>query len=591
VVVAVIAALYFGREVFVPVALAILLSFALTPMVMWLQRRGAPKVLAVIASVAIAFAFIAIFAYVVATQVTALAGSLPNYQGNIERKIAALTTSSPSGGVFGRLSSFYERMSSEVARHGEAAGSAGSSTADPIAVRVDEGGGPFGVVVSVLSPLVKPVTTAGIVIVLVIFILLQRQDLRDRFIRLVGAGNLSRPTQALEDAGSRVSRYLLMQLVVNVTYGIPIGLGLWLIGVPNPWLWGILATVLRFIPYVGPIVSAALPIGLSIAVDSGWTMFAWTVALFVLVELISNNLVEPWLYGSRTGLSAFAIILAAIFWTWLWGPIGLLLSTPLTVCLVVLGRHVPLFGFLDVLLGSEPVLTPSQRLTQRLIAGDSDEATEVAEAYLQDHSIASFYEIAVPALVSIERDRAAGTIDQGRRKLAAEALQTVMENLDEERGQTAEEETTDVEAVTGRITGDWRERKVLCVGGKGSLDDAASEMLARLLTLHGLSARSASLAELSADDPRAIEAEGGLICLSYLDDDSATRARYLIRRLRRRSLTMPILVGLWANGLSDEEKLALAKQTGADRIESSMASAVAYAVSLATDDTRTLSVA
>ena len=240
---------------------------------------------------------------------------------------------------------------------------------------------------TIVGPLIEPLATTGIVIVFVVFMLLQREDLRDRFIRLVGTSDLHRTTQALGDAAERVGRYLLMQLVVNVAYGIPIGIGLWLIGVPNPLLWGMLSIVLRFVPFIGPIIAAAFPLALSIAVDPGWTMLLWTAALFIVLELISGNIVEPWLYGASTGLSSIAILAAAIFWTWLWGPVGLLLSTPLTVCLVVLGRHVQQFGFLNVLLGSEPVLEPAESLYQRLLAGDPDEATERAEEYLKTHSI------------------------------------------------------------------------------------------------------------------------------------------------------------------------------------------------------------
>ena len=236
---------------------------------------------------------------------------------------------------------------------------------------------------TVVGPLVQPLATTGIVIVFVVFMLLQREDLRDRFIRLVGSRDLHRTTQALGDAAERVGRYLLMQLLVNVAYGIPIGIGLWLIGVPNPLLWGMLSVVLRFVPFIGPILAAAFPLALSIAVDPGWTMLLWTAALFIVLEMISGNIVEPWLYGASTGLSSIAILAAAVFWTWLWGPVGLLLSTPLTVCLVVLGRHVPQFGFLNVLLGSEPVLEPAESLYQRLLAGDPDEATERAEEYPQ----------------------------------------------------------------------------------------------------------------------------------------------------------------------------------------------------------------
>ena len=356
----------------------------------------------------------------------------------------------------------------------------------------------FEIVRLVIGPLVQPLATAGIIIVFVIFVLLQRRDIRDRFIRLAGARDLMRTTQALEDAGNRVARYLLMQLIVNVTYGVPVGIGLWLIGVPYPLLWGMMATVLRFVPYIGPVLAAALPIALSIAVAPGWSMLLWTAALFIVLELISNNIVEPWLYGSQTGLSSIAIILAAIIWTWLWGPMGLLLSTPLTVCLVVLGRHVPQFAFLNVLLGSEAVLTPEEKLHQRLLAADPDEATELAEGFLKDQSLETFYQqIAIPTLVTIERDRAAGLLDDRRQQMVARGMFTVIENLSDHE---------DVVPAEGAVSGDWRpherglhagwrqryrdEGSILCVGAQGSLDDVAAAILAQLLRRRGIGARS-----------------------------------------------------------------------------------------------------
>jgi predicted PurR-regulated permease PerM len=268
---------------------------------------------------------------------------------------------------------------------------------------------------TIVGPLIQPLATTGIVVVLVVFMLLKREDLRDRFIRLVGSRDLHRTTEALGDAAERVGRYLLMQLVVNVAYGVPVGIGLWLIGVPNPLLWGMLSIVLRFVPFLGPIIAAAFPLALSIAVDPGWSMLLWTTALFIVLELISGNVLEPWLYGASTGLSSIAILAAAIFWTWPWGPVGLLLSTPLTVCLVVLGRYVPQFEFLNVLLGSEPVLEPAESLYQRLLAGDPDEATERAEEYLMSHSIFDYYEnVAIPALSMFEQDRARGVLTDER---------------------------------------------------------------------------------------------------------------------------------------------------------------------------------
>jgi predicted PurR-regulated permease PerM len=517
----VIAALYVGRDVFVPVALAILLSFMLAPLVIWLQRH-IPKTASVAIAVTIAFLVIGAFAYTVASQLTQLAGNLPSYQWNIQTKISSIREDAMSEGVIGRFGKFIERIGEELSKPTEETTDETTTSADkPIKVEIEEAeAGPVAIVREVLGPLVKPLTTAGIVVVLVIFILLRRQDLRDRFIRLMGAGDLTRTTEALEDAGSRVARYLLMQLVVNVTYGIPIGVGLWLIGVPNALLWGLLATVLRFVPYIGPIIAAILPVALSFAVDPGWEMLVWTVALFVFVELVSNNLIEPWLYGSRTGLSAFAIIVAAIFWTWLWGPIGLLLSTPLTVCLVVLGRHVPPFEFLDVLLGSEPVLKPTERFAQRLLAGDADEATEIAEAYIEEHTVLEFHEnIAVPALIAIARDRDLGKVGPERRRQVYEAMRLAIENLSDHRD-------PDKEAAPGPAA----PPAIVCLGGQTSLDDAAAAVLADYLTRSDHAAVASTLAEISTRQPPA----GTLHCVAYLSESPANRARYLVRRLTRR---------------------------------------------------------
>ncbi len=283
--------------------------------------------------------------------------------------------------------------------------------------------------------------TIGIVIVVVIFMLMRREDLRDRFIRLVGASDIHRTTTALHDAGKRVGQYLLMQLIINVSFGVPIGIGLWFIGIPNPMLWGLLAIVLRFVPYIGPIIAAAFPLILSLAVDPGWMLLVWTATLFIVLELISSNVMEPLLYGSRTGLSPVAILMAAIVWTWIWGPIGLILSTPLTVCLVVLGRHVPKFEFLDVLLGNEPVLLPPQQLYQRLLSGDPDEATEKAEEYLQSSTIMDYYaSVAMPALFLAEHDRGRGVLDASRRRRVTQSMILLVENLSDHHDEVDEEE-------------------------------------------------------------------------------------------------------------------------------------------------------
>ena len=371
---------------------------------------------------------IILFGMVVASQLGSLAENLPLYQKNIETKMQSIKDANLGEGLYGRVSKLFERLGHQM-QENQAAGTwrvvapAEPAAAPPLPVQVvDPTPQPLQVLKTIIGPLVEPLATGGIVIVVVIFMLLKREDLRDRFIRLVGASDIHRTTEALEDAGKRVGQYLLMQLVVNVTYAIPIGIGLWVIGVPNAPLWGLMALVLRFVPFIGPVISSIFPLALALAVDPGWSMLLWTVALFIVVELVSNNVVEPWLYGSRTGLSPLAIIVAAVLWTWLWGPLGLLLSTPLTVCLVVLGKHVPRFEFLDVMFGNKPVLEPHQQLYQRLLAGDPDEATERAEAFLEDSDLITFYEtVAIPALAVGELDRARGVMSGERRKRVADS--------------------------------------------------------------------------------------------------------------------------------------------------------------------------
>jgi hypothetical protein len=418
---------------------------------------------------------------------------------------------------------------------------------------------------SLVGPLIAPLAMLGIVIVVVTVTLLQRQDIRDRFIRLAGAADLNRTTRALEEAGSRVARYLVMQAIVNLSYGAPVGVGLWLIGVPNPLLWGTLAVVLRFVPYIGPILAATFPIALSIAVDSGWGMVIWTVALFVILESVISNVLEPWLYGARTGLSPLAIIVAAIFWTWLWGPIGLVLSTPLTVCLVVLGRHVPQFGFLGVLLGSEPVLTREETLHQRLLALNPDEATASAEEYLQTHSLEAFYgDVALPVLLAIEQDRETGMLDNDRRAMVVETIATLIDNLSdvEDKPAAIAQGAAPMTVAESRalVLGPARPRargQVLCVGGRGSLDDAAAAILAQLVERRGVGARAVSWidvnpAKLAVMDVAGVEA----VCLIYLNQESIVQARYLLRRLQRRMpgvFTVVALLGLPADQSAEGE--------------------------------------
>ncbi|MCU0790040.1 MAG: AI-2E family transporter [Nitratireductor sp.] len=441
---------------------------------------------------------------------------------------------------------------------------------EPVPVEVVDNSSPLEILGAFASRLMGPLTTGGIIVVVVIFMLLNREDLRDRFIRLVSAGDLKRATEALQDATDRVGRYLLMQLIVNVTYGIPVGIGLWLIGVPNAPLWGLMALVLRFVPYVGPIVAAAFPLMLAVAVDPGWTLVLWTAALFIVLELVSNNIVEPLLYGSRTGLSPLAIIVAAIFWTWLWGPMGLLMSTPLTVCLAVLGHYVPQFEFLDVILGNEPVLEPEQQIYQRLLAGDPDEATALAEQSLEDKDIVEFYDEALlPALALGEADRAQGRMESNRLQRVAGSARMMVENL-EEYALPEEKDGAPDEIEAAIAAGPLANQVIVCAGGRTMLDDAAAVMLAQLLFAKGADARLLEHRSLEPHRLPGLELDGvDAIVIGFLNVHAGRRAKYLVRRIRRQG-QVRIGIAFWAE-VPGKLKAA---EVGADFLVGTMAGAL-----------------
>ena len=502
VLVVVVGALYLGSEILIPLALAILLSFTLAPIVVRLRRLGLGRIPSVLAVVLLLFITMLGLGSIIATQLADLATNLSTYEWNLRTKIRELRIAVPSGGVIERTSDMLQDLRQELQEvtrppgeeaEGQGATSGESEPVKPVLVRVQSPApSPLETLRDVGGPLIAPFATAGLVVVLVIFMLLQREDLRDRVLRLVGGREVARATEAMDDAGKRISRYLLMQLIINVLYGIPVGIGLYFIGVPNPILWGCLATVLRFIPYLGPVIGALFPIALSFAVAPGWTLPVLTLGLFVTLELFSNNVLEPWLYGASTGLSPVAVLVAAVFWTMLWGPLGLLMSTPLTVCLVVLGRHVPQLAFFDVLLGDEPALSPEVKFYQRLLARDPEEATELAEEYLEDGALDKLYDsIILPALVHAEQDRLRGGLDRSTVQEIAEDTIGVIDELEEEHDLLSDE-------VAGEIAaGSLPPTSILCIGARNGLDEAAAAMLAHLLTRGGAGARTVPRTEIS----------------------------------------------------------------------------------------------
>lgn len=568
-----IGGLYFGRDIFIPFALAILLSFALTPLVNWLRRLKLPRIAAVIVAVTLAFILIGGIAFVVGRQVIQLANNLPSYQTTITEKIRSLQASAPGGGVVDKVTTTIQDLSKEISGEDKPAEpprppAIGSAPApqEPVTVRLEPPQAkPLEIIQTIVGPLLAPLATAGLVIIFVIFVLLEREDLRDRFIKLAGAGDLQKSTQALNDAAARVSRYLLMQMVVNFTYGIPIGIGLYFIGVPNAVLWGLLAAVLRFVPYLGPFLAALFPIALAIAVDPGWSMLLWVIGLFLLAELISNNVIEPWLYGSSTGLSSLAIIMAAIFWTTLWGPVGLFLATPLTVCLVVIGRYVPRLEFLGILLGSDPVLAPEERLYQRLLAGNLEEATEIAEDYVDEHSSRDFYDhVGIPALRLAENDRQRSTTDTNYRRLVANTaicvVREVEDHIQEKAGSAKDADEADQNPSAG-----VPDKPVLCIAGRTELDRAAAEMLAQVLEENGTGARVLPPIAISEGALAQLDLTGiEVVCLSYLHSQPQVFARYICRRLRRRAPHVKLVVCCWNAPPQGAHTEDMARQMSAD---------------------------
>src|SRR5688572_8682433 len=437
--------LYLAREVFIPFALALLLSFLLAPPVTRLHRIKVPKVPAVVLVVSFAAAVIAGIGRLVSVQSYDLAGKLPSYLATMQKKLKALQPRGP--GVFDRTSKMIEDTGKELTRSAEEANPpapVGEQKPIPVEVRTPKPSS-LQVMQRVLGTVVNPLATAGIVAIFVIFMLIHMEDMRDRFLRLLGMRKLNVTTQALDDAAARVSRYLLMNLIVNVTYGLPVGIGLYFIGVPNAILWGLLATLLRVIPYVGPWVAAAFPVALAFAVDPGWSMLIMTVALFIVLELVSNNVVEPWLYGASTGLSPIAVIVAAVFWTWLWGPVGLFLSTPLTVCLAVIGRHFPQLDFFDILLADDPVLPLETRFYQRLLARDPEDADMLAHEFLKERPLVALYdEVVLPALSMAEQARQQGTLHEAKEKCFWQNARTLVDDFAEHvdvRSKSAGEES------------------------------------------------------------------------------------------------------------------------------------------------------
>jgi predicted PurR-regulated permease PerM len=539
----VIAALYWARDVVIPVALAALLSFLLAPVVIRLQRWGLGRIPAVLAVVLLAFTMIGALGWIVAGQLSNLASQLPAYGENIQNKIRSLEN--PTGGALDRAVNTYRELTEKLS--GSAPSKSGQSASNDVA-KVEIVDPPMSAVKflrNAIGPVLGPLSVAGIVIVLVIFILLRREDLRDRVIRLMGPGQVNITTQALDEAASRVSRYLLMQSIINGLHGLAVGTALFLLGVPNASLWGLLSAALRFIPYVGPLMAAVMPIALSLAVFDGWTRPLLTMGLFLVLEIVSNNIMEPWLYGARTGVSSLALILAALFWTWLWGSTGLILSTPLTVCLVVMGKYLPQLEFFAILLGDQPALDSKTRFYQRLLAVDQEEATELVEKSLKEESFVSICDtILVPSLGLAEQDRHRGILEEGRAKLILQSMNEIIGEVCEAGGLEGRQADSNSEGEPA--PGLPSAFSVLCLPGRDEADEIAAMLFAKVLRIEGIQATFISVMALASEMVELVERHRpDVVCISALPPSALTHARYLSKRIRARFPDLPLLVGLW----------------------------------------------
>ncbi|MFC7053520.1 AI-2E family transporter [Hansschlegelia quercus] len=595
----VVAILYVGRDVLIPIALALLLSFVLAPLVGRARKLRVPRTPAVISVVLLAFVLLFGLSAMIAGQVGQLAADLPQYQSTMRDKAQSLRAATGGSRTLERAGDLLQSLGQELnapTPQGETIGPDGKPLVDnrksdqPLPVEIhNPPPTPMQNLQAIFEPLIHPLATAGIVMVFVIFILLQREDLRNRVMSLAGAHDIQRTTAALDDAAKRLSRLLLTQVAVNACFGVSIAIGLWLIGVPSAPLWGILGAVLRFVPYIGAVIAAIFPLILAASVDPGWTMFIWTAALFAVIEPIVGHVIEPLAYGRSTGLSPVAVVLAATFWTALWGPIGLVLSTPLTVCLVVLGRHVQALSFLDTMFGDRPSLTPPELFYQRMLVGDPAEAAEKAEEFLKERSLSTYYEeVALPGLLLASRDAARGALDDRRLATVRAAAHELVDDLDdwedEDPSPPPLDKTTDSETIHA-VEGTNAESstaplpvapppivKVRCVGGRSQLDHAAAAISRQILVKHGVDATLEDEDFLSTSSVVELDPSGApTIVLVVLLDPTEAHLRLAVRRAKRRAPQSVIVLGCWS---TDEAETAGARKAGADAVGRSLTEVV-----------------
>lgn len=529
------AVLYLAREIIIPLALAVLLAFLLAPLVKRFELWRLGRVPSVLLAVALGLAIIVGLGWIAASQALSLAGKLPEYRENISRKMKELR-SPPREGSLGRAAKAIKELESETNGKPKPPAEPAPSATVSLPTTPLELIAQFGLPAALLA------AALAVMVVVTALVLFNRHDLRDRIVRLVGEGRVHVTTQAMEDAGGRVSSYLLTLLLVNVTFGALLGVAFFAIGLPNALLWGLIAALLRFVPYIGAPAAALLPIALAFAISDGWGLVAWTVGAIVLVDLVIAYVVEPYLYGARTGLTPIAVVLGSVYWTWLWGPFGLLLATPITVCIAVVTRHIPDYRFLSVILSDEPVLPPPVRFYQRLVAFEYDDACELAEAFEREHGLAGLYDsMLLPALLLAKRDRHRYALDVERGRYVYDGILRIAEELGDE-ARAKEEGGAKEGGAKARVPAP----QVCIAPAHDEADYIAGVMLARLLAPQHFRALLLPKDILASEAVEAAAKTGArAVCISAVPPQAAANAAYLAKRMRQHLPQKRVLVALW----------------------------------------------
>jgi predicted PurR-regulated permease PerM len=563
----VVACLYWARPVLIPIALAVLITFMLVPAVAALQRRGVPRTPAVLAVVCFATVLVAGALWLVGSQVVQLIAELPTYQDNVANRISEVRTNSRDS-VLANVQQFVHEVTAA------ATGNVSTEQTPPednaITVRVAE---QFAVsrlaaLLHSVQPVAEPVLTAGLVVVLVVYLLIFRSDLRSRILALVGRGHLTLTTKALDDAGRRISRYLLAQFTLNVCFGVTIALGLFALRVPHAALWGFAGGLLRYIPYLGAWIACSLPIGMSLLVSEGWTQPVSVVALFIVVEFIANLVIEPWLYGQSIGVSQAAWMIAIIFWTWLWGAVGLMLATPLTMCLVVLGKYVPGLKFFDVLLGDEPVLTPDVSLYQRLLARDEDEAADIVRERADSSSpIELCDQVLIPAIIHARQDLRAGRLTGDDYHFVLAAIRTIAEHQDVAAA-------AGTEPLEGSDS--WKPLSIVACPAQDEADSTALALFEQVIDPRKFRVSVVSSKQLISEVLEIVgERRPAAVLVVALPDGGLAHTRHLCKRVRSRFADQKMMVGRW-NGALRLENADDWQASGADYLATSLGQTIAH---------------